>query len=1489
MSSVTGNPSKRHASKIIGLQFGMMSPEEVLKMSVVPITTRDTYAGGKPVVGGLFDPRMGVLDPGLVCPTDGLDCMETPGYFGHIDLARPVYYLQYLSTIIKILRATCFKCGSLLCNFEKLENELPNDSRERFEAIFKIASKSKRCGEHNEDGCGFAQPDKIFKEEGEVASVIAEWAPQNEEQEKTEKKLSVEEVYEMLSRITDEDVEAMGFSAMWSRPEWMICRALPVPPPAVRPSVKQDNQQRSEDDLSHFLTNIFKANSTLASKIAANAPQDIIDSWTRLVQYFVGVMANNKMPKVPTATQRTGRPLKSIEERLGGKTGRIRGNLMGKRVDQSARSVITPDPNLGIAEIGVPLAIAKNITFPQVVNERNVGYLTKIVVRGPDVYPGAVRLERQNGDIITLRHADRNSLALEPGDTVHRHLLNGDYILFNRQPTLHRMSMMAHRVRVLMKGDTFRMNLADTKPYNADFDGDEMNLHGPQSDESVAELAYLAAVPHHIISPADNKPIIGIFQDSLLGSYQLTRDSVSFSREKAMNLLCLYPKLDVNTLQDNKTYNGRDLVSRILPPLSLNSKFGDSNVLIRRGVMETGQLNKSVLGASSKGLLHTIHNDYGGMMASDFIDGLQTLVTRYMKESAFSVGISDLVADQQTQEKITAAITEKENQVNQLIKQLQTGAFRNQTGQTNKEEFEVLVNGILSRAAEQAGKIGQNTLSEQNRFIIMATRASSKGSSLNIAQMVSCLGQQNVDGKRIPYGYDDRTLPHFPRYDDSPEARGFVRSSFINGLSPTELFFHAMGGRVGLIDTAVRTSQTGYIQRRLIKSLEDAQQLYDGTVRNAMGKVIQFKYGGDGVNTTHIESYSFPILEMSTAELTAHASLVGEIYKGILNDKASQRMMEQEVEGKAVTGELMDRLLGSRPSILKNVFQNMSSNTVHLPTNFRRLINSVGAQLFINKDSVSDITPVECWKITSQTIESLKRTYSSPSPLYEIAFIFFTSPANLIVKNRFSRAAVIALMDRIKLSFSKAQVDPGEAVGIVAAQSIGEPTTQLTLNTFHFAGVASKSNATRGVPRMEELLMLSEEPKKPSLAVALLPGDREDRMRAQELQHYLGYTVLGDLVTVAEIYFDPLEDVSVLPEDQTIIEQYREFDSLIEDCVTQRAGKEKSKWLIRLQMDRNAMLDRKIPMEEVAVAIKAVYKDDVDCVYSDYNADNLVFRIRVQDSLAKFKAMKAGCPHPLDQTDEIYALKKLQDAMLNNTILRGVRGITNAALRKIPTAMTLVNGEYKQQEQWVLDTTGTNLQDVLALPYVDADNTTSNDIQEVLKVLGVEAARQTLMNEIWEVLDYGGTYVNHHHLDLLCDRMAIKPELVSVFRHGINNDDIGPIARASFEETPEMFLRAARHGQLDPVTGVSANVMLGQRVPVGTGSFQVLMNAKRVREAQPSKRRRDAGDKPDISAMFQSKVHTSGCHPDDLSIADAVVQGTGVEAGAVPDDYDIGI
>ena len=473
--SVSNQKSKmneyKNPSKIIGIQFSILSPEEIRKNSVVEVTSRDTYINNKPVIGGLFDPRMGVLEPGTVCPTDGMTYIDSPGYFGHIELARPVFFIQHLKEIMKISRCICFKCSKLLINKNKHKHILNKSSKDRWDYVSHIATKVKRCGEDTEDGCGCKQPDKI-KLEG-MSTIYAIWenieTDENNENKKIVMRLTPEIILKIFKRISDDDVYFMGFNPLWSRPDWMICQVLPVPPPAVRPSVKHDAQQRSEDDLTHIYSNIIKTNNILMEKMSiAETPTNVIEGWSAILQHSIAMIVNNKIKGVAPMAQRSGRPLQCIMGRLNSKNGRIRGNLMGKRVDFSARSVITGDPNISIKQLGVPLKIAKNITKPMVVNDRNRDFLLMLIRNGPESYPGAKILERKNGENISLRYVDRNSIQLENGDIVHRHMMDGDAILFNRQPSLHRMSMMCHIAKIMSIGDTFRMNVGCTKPYNAD-------------------------------------------------------------------------------------------------------------------------------------------------------------------------------------------------------------------------------------------------------------------------------------------------------------------------------------------------------------------------------------------------------------------------------------------------------------------------------------------------------------------------------------------------------------------------------------------------------------------------------------------------------------------------------------------------------------------------------------------------------------------------------------------------------------------------------------------------------------------------------------------------------------------------------------------------------------------------------------------------------------------------------------------------------------
>jgi len=1490
---------KINPSKIIGIQFSVLSPDDIRNSSVAEITSRDTYINNKPVINGLFDPRMGVLDPGLICPTDGLDYMQTPGYFGHINLARPVYYIQYLSSIIKILRCVCFKCSKLKISKDKYEYLLKEDSKKRWESIFKSASKVKRCGEETSDGCGCKQPRKIYKEG--LGNIYAEWEntdgiadEDGTVKDKLTMKLTPEMVLKIFRRISDEDVNFMGYSSLWSRPDWFICQVLAVPPPAVRPSVKHDSQQRSEDDISHIIVNIIKANKTLQAKIDSNSAEKVIEDWTTVLQYYIATMIDNRIPGVAAVAQRSGRALKSIKERLVGKTGRVRGNLMGKRVDFSARSVITPDASLKIAELGVPMPIAMNITFPQCVNKRNHNFLLKLVLNGPKKYPGANILERKSGETISLKYIDRDTITLNEGDIVHRHLMDGDPVLFNRQPTLHRMSMMCHVVKVMKKGATFRMNVADTKPYNADFDGDEMNMHGPQDEESQAELMYLAAVPRQIISPQNNQSIVGIFQDSLLGSHRFTRRDINFDSRHAMNLLMYYNKVDKSLFDDrDKRISSFEILSQILPPISTrfsNKLYDDENKKTSNNIIEIingeyirGSIDKSVFGSGSKGLIQTIFNDFNHKESADFIDNIQSIVTEYMKLSAYSVGISDLIADAKTNQKIITTVNEKKREVQNLINQLHLGVFENSTGKSNEIEFETRVNALLNEASSNAGKIGRKSLDENNRFVIMVN-AGSKGSTINIAQMISCLGQQNVDGKRIPRGFSDRTLPHYTKYDDSPEARGFVESSFIQGLTPEEVYFHAMGGRVGLIDTAVKTSQTGYIQRRLIKSMEDLKVCYDMTVRNNKNKIIQFTYGDDHINPTKTENQSFPLHLMSLEEIYSHFHIPmdksNSLFKTIYTKEASKRVKKQQKKLNKRLVTILERFINKRDDIVKHVFKGEKNIVLHIPVHFHRIMNNIEKQLYIQGDFIVDITPLEVLELVEETFKNLSQTeLIKPNELFELAWYYYLTPKELLILRKFNRKALIYLMEVLVMNYNKAIVHPGEMVGMIAAQSIGEPTTQMTLNTFHFAGVASKSNVTRGVPRIEEILSLSENPKQPSTTIYLHEDEQESIDKAQEIKYSLEYTCLKDVTNAISICFDPNPEDTLIDEDKILLKEYNEFKKVIADCGLDDESVEKSKWVIRIELSREKMMDRNITMGDIHFALNNSLKNSVSCVFSDLNADNLIFRIRLHNS----KSMMASKQKGLDQTDEIYMLKNLQDNILNNIILKGIKGIPKIIIRKVKNQLIKKDGNYKSSDIWVLDTVGKNLKEILAKDEIDSKRTYSNDIQEVYKTLGIEAARKCVLTELEEAFS-DTTYINYHHLSMLCDRICATKKMVSVFRHGINNDDIGPIAKASFEETPEMFLRAARHAELDLMTGVSSNIMCGQEGYFGTGAFQVLLNIDEVNKFESQELEKSI----DVDNMLKVEDETSFCSKSNIKITDNSGLISGTNTGNMVDDYDMG-
>ncbi len=1407
------NGFNQHSSdieSIVGVQFSIFSPEEIERSSVVEITSSTPYEGNEPKIGGLFDPRMGVLDNGKVCRTCGQTNHSCPGHFGHYRLTRPVYYIQFLPMIMNVLKCVCIRCSKLRIDKELHKDLLNRKGEARWKEVLALSSNIKRCGQECENGCGAPQPDK-FTREG-IARIVAHYS------ETQKQPLEVEYVHRLFRRISDEDVDFMGLSRYWCRPDWMICTVLRIPPPQVRPSVVQDNNQRSEDDLTHKLFDIIKNDKTLQQKIENNSSKNVIDEMTNVVQYHVATLVDNEIPGVAPSAQRSGRPLKSIQQRLGGKEGRIRYNIQGKRVEFSARSVITPDPNLSVAEIGVPLEIAMNLTSPESVTPYNVDKLYKLVQNGADTWPGAKTIVRADGRMISLKHVNTKEIVLYNGDVVNRHLLDNDILLFNRQPTLHKMSMMGHRVKVLPY-KTFRMNVLCTRPYNADFDGDEMNAHLPQSYEAMVELEDIAAVPHHIITPRHAKPMIGVYQDTLVGSYRLTQPGVKFTRREFMNLMMWNKRFDGNMqpgrAKENEVerWSGQQVLSTLLPPINIemgnksfdsdkDSKDSNNYVKIVQGDIQQGVIDGDIYMKPSKGIIHVAYNDCGSKDTVGLLDALQNTVENFLVLNGFSVGISDLIADEDTKKGIDAKIQERKKQIEQVILQVHLDLFDNNTGKTNQQEFEDQVFGILNQATSDAGSLGQQSLSQENRLLAMV-RSGSKGEPLNVAQMMACLGQTAIEGKRVPYGFTDRTLPHYKKYDDSAEARGFIESSFIRGLTPQEFFFHAMSGREGLIDTAVKTADTGYIQRQLIKSMEDLVVQHDGTVRDANNNIVQYHYGEDGTNPTKIETQALPIGKLSQEEIRNEFGMVGVDWSTVLKD-GIVRNNDNELVAEYVNDLLFDQRM-----MVEGVFQSKSldSGSVFAPVNLARWILNTKTRFALKSNEKTDLTP-------AYVLEGIKKIINRTHPYHKIwcaLLRFYLAPHKLIVKERFTKEAFEMLMEIIVVTHMKSWVQPGDQVGIVAAQSIGEPATQMTLNTFHQAGVASKSAVTRGVPRLRELLKVTQNPKASSLTIALKPEYRNNKDKAREVVQDLELTILRNITDKVAIYWDEKDDETVIDEDKELLKFYKLFE---EGLMADESMEETwSKWVLRLDLNREEMFNRNVSIQEIVSVIKNAWNNDINVVYSDYNSDKLVMRIRLPNKVDKDTA---------SQLDDFTNLKKFQNKLLNSIVIRGLPGIKAVTFRKDKQHVEMIDGKYEQIEQYVLDTDGSNFIKVMNHPAVDGTRLYSTNVWDVYEVLGIEATRAILFNEINGLFESVG--VNYRHLGLLCDVMTRFGRLMSIDRYGINKNDIGTLAKASFEETEKILLKAALFGEVDPVTGVSANIMMGQPIRGGTAFSQILMD-----------------------------------------------------------------
>ena len=1429
-------------SEVEKIQFSILNASQIKNTAVCKVY--NTFSDTKNLEGTLSDPRMGTIDNRKKCISCENEYKNCPGHHGYLELAEPMFNIIYMKILIKVLNSVCYHCSSVILPLEEEKRKLLLDLNKKLSNKAKLLQIVKSCASIK--SCYKCKASTVKYTKNKTSFVLIDRSFKEKEKEKDKdkqaitKSVTAKDVLEILTRITDADSAIIGLNPEYSRPENMILTILLIPPPCMRPSVKTDNGKTSEDDLTHKYNDIIKCNNDLYNAIASDSSNrdsnSDISKKSKLLQYHIITLIDNNISKIPKATHKNGgRPMKSLRERVAGKDGRFRNSLMGKRVDKSGRSVITPDPTLSIDEVGVPEEIANNLTYPDIVNSHNIKFLTALI--RSNKAKSILRLGESNRINLTLDNIDKNKIVLHYGDKVYRHLLDGDWVLFNRQPSLHKMSMMGHRVRV-MKGRTYRINANVTNPYNADFDGDEMNMHTPQSIETVCELKFLASVENQIVSPQSSKPVISPVQDSLLGAYLLSKQETVpyYYYYSIISKLYNYDDYYVQTYIDyvlnsakiSSEYNTEEdindylynyvnipvkyILSGIMPPINYLNENDDGKgnkkvyLRIENGQIIEGNFSNKSLGSSKGSLIHIIFLDCGPKTAMDFINNIGIIAINYLKIIGFSCGYRDIVISNELHNRINNSIDDLLNNCNEFIRKVKICYKSYDENKHVKEDYAIYqdetiyVNELLKRLLKGRSEIEKyvvNNIKENNNIvqngIYTMVECGSKGKLNNIAQIVALLSQQEVDGTWIENEFNRRTLPHFPKDDISPVAHGYVRNSFSSGLTPTEYYFHAGSGREGVINKTIKTADTGYVQRKFIKALEDLHCCEDGTIRNANDIIIQYCFGVDGCDPVYHELQDIPYVNWNTAHLFMECGY------DELNEINILRSVTN-IQSKDNTS--LRNLLDNEYLQIENIYKYVKSinrpyniSKSLCPVNFERMIETYRSKFNITDDTISDLSPEY---VISEVNNKLINNFRVCKDMYVNSHVtrimklltrIHLCTKNIILRKRFTKASFDSLIYDIYSKFIISIMTPGENIGTITAQSLGEPTTQLSLDSFHNIGFDS-DGPKGGLQRLVECINISTSIKNPMMIIYLKDGLSDKAIKT--ISQNIRYVIFKDIISNVKLLKTDNSNEVILDikyDQLKVIEHRLTLSTLMK--LYNKLNADKKAYL--LDKDINSIHFEEINDDNFlnGIKFKIVGVSELNELRDTVNSI-MAYSIKGVPNVSQSDELTVNIPLYID--DELVNPDKLDKNMSDNMSF-----INKTKVKKIRTI-------------------GNNLPFISTINGIDMTKTISNDIWEMYVLFGVEVARNCIMNEVNGIFSDS---LNPVHTALLADTMTNEGILVSIDRHGANKTESGPLGRATFEETMIQLTNASIYSDCDNIKGVSANVMFGQNFKSGTGGFTI--------------------------------------------------------------------
>ena len=1397
-----------------------MSEAEVINRELYSIVDR------QPVRHGVLDRRLGSSDKISTCETCGGKLADCAGHFGDIKLALPVFHIGFFKAALQVLQDICKTCAKVLIMEEEKISQLRRlrtgrmDSLQKLAMVKSIHDKCRKvtCCMH----CGAVNG--IVKKVGVMKVVHEKYRTtikKNQSETEAFRKLfsgAVEangelknhvgkaqedinplKAKELFERISDDDCELLGLDPVHGHPRDFLWTAMPVPPSCIRPSVAMSVENGSnEDDLTVKLTEIVYTNAIIKDAMDKGQPVHmLIEDWDFL-QLQCAMYINSELPGVANALQVTGKPIRGLCQRLKGKMGRFRGNLSGKRVDFSSRTVISPDPNLRIDQIAVPVYIAKTLTYPETVNKFNIEILRQAVINGPDMHPGAnyIKSEDSGGLKRYLRFGDRQKIArdMRIGDVVERHLRDGDVVLFNRQPSLHKLSIMAHYA-VIRPWRTFRFNECVCTPYNADFDGDEMNLHLPQTEEARAEAMTLMGVKHNLVTPRNGQPLIAAMQDFITASHLITNRDVFYDRGKfaqccammgdALLMVNLPPP---SILKPMVRWTGKQIINVLMRPskqrpifvnleikartftkvsegLSMEMCPNDGYVVIRNCELLCGTLDKSSIGGDSKGsIFYVLLRDYGPDAAVECMSRLAKLCSRWLADRGFSIGINDVQPGLALQRQKEQVVAKGYAECNVNIAEFKAGRLQCQPGCSMEQTLEAVISGILSKIRDDVGQSCLQELSRHNSPLIMQW-CGSKGSKINVSQMVACVGQQIISGSRIPDGFDARSLPHFPKYSKTPAAKGFVVNSFYSGLSPTEFFFHAVSGREGLVDTAVKTAETGYMQRRLMKALEDLSTHYDMSVRNSTGGVVQFRYGDDGLDPASMEGDGAPV---NFVQSLMHARAIVSEEEC---EEEKHKSVRKSYDGMVEKGKVRGRVVQTKKFKNTTSFESM---------NLEEIEQMVTEALDTSESFApcSDGFKLSLREFVQKIIISKGRIIMEKFPQVDLVW------DKLLCLNK---KQLQRFLDLCSIKYQRAMIEPGTAVGALGAQSIGEPGTQMTLKTFHFAGVASM-NVSLGVPRIKEIINAAKIISTPIITAHLV--NDVSVQSARIVKGRIETTRLGDIAEFIEEVYGPDGCYLSVQLDLPAIQA------------------------LQLEMDIYAVQRAITKAPKLKLGdqhVRVSYPDQIR-VFLPNNSGNIVM---AKKRVTPMTIASTIATDPVESTT-YFKLQQLK-RQLPGIVVRGIPTISRA----------VINDMQGNGSKYNLLVEGYGLRQVMTTEGIVGVATTSNHIMEVQAVLGIEAARQTIVNEIQYTMSKHGMIIDNRHVILLADIMTCRGEVLGITRFGIAKMKDSVLMLASFEKTTDHLFDAARFSKQDDIDGVSECIIMGIPMPIGTGMFKLVQRTEK--------------------------------------------------------------